>query len=98
MDFIADGTPSPFEDTSRYTARRVRDRFTQQILIDYTAELGLRPLEPGLYAPDRTAVMVEHTDPPAPNQLRPTSQEPDPARSTATSVARDTLNRPPIRT
>ena len=68
-DFVNEGEPLPFEDTTTYTARRVPDRFTQPMLIDYTAALGLRPFDDDFYAPDHTAVMVENTNPPAPDKL-----------------------------
>ncbi len=36
------GEPFPFEDQSRYTARRIRDRFDRPLLIDYLGALGIR--------------------------------------------------------
>jgi hypothetical protein len=36
------GAPLPFEDLSRYGARRVRDRLTRQLLVGYLAALGIR--------------------------------------------------------
>ena len=68
-DFVNEGDPLPFEDTTTYTAHRVPDRFTQPMLIDYAAALGLRPFDDDFYAPDHTAVMVEDTNPPAPDEL-----------------------------
>jgi hypothetical protein len=35
------GTPLPFEDLSRYRARRVRDRLPRQLLVGYLAALGI---------------------------------------------------------
>ncbi|MEJ5914784.1 hypothetical protein [Pseudokineococcus sp. 1T1Z-3] len=61
--FVDLGDRLPFEDASAYTAPRVKNRFTQQTLIDYAAELGLRPFDADFYASDRTAVLVEHTGP-----------------------------------
>jgi hypothetical protein len=61
--FVDLGDRLPFEDTDAYTAPRTRDRFTQQMLIDYAAALGLRPFDADFYAPDRGAVLVEHTGP-----------------------------------
>src|SRR5687768_8390083 len=43
--FEQTGEPFPFEDTSRFEARRKRDRFRFEILENYLAELGLRPFE-----------------------------------------------------
>lgn len=34
------------------------------MLIDYAAALGLRPFAADYYAPDRTAIMIDHTVPP----------------------------------
>lgn len=62
--FVDMGDPLPFEDTSRYSARRVRDKFTQELLIQYAAAVGLRPFDEDFFTPDRTGVIVEHTDPP----------------------------------
>ncbi len=91
-DFVDEGKPLPFEDTDRYGARRVRDRFNQETLIEYAAALGIRPFDPNFYAPDRSAVLIENTDPPpygswvtdlAGNQSRPRGMlpwQPDPRR------------------
>lgn len=35
------GTPFEFEDTGRYTARRKRDRFDRELLLDYLEHLGI---------------------------------------------------------
>jgi hypothetical protein len=35
------GAPFPFEDTARYAARRIRDRFDRRVLIAYLAALGI---------------------------------------------------------
>jgi hypothetical protein len=35
------GTPLPFEDPSRYWARRVRDRLTRHMLVGYLAALAI---------------------------------------------------------
>lgn len=57
------GDAQPFEDTAAYTAPRVRDRFSQQTLIDYAGAFGVRPFDADFYAPDRTATFVRHTGP-----------------------------------
>lgn len=44
-DFGTGGTPFPFEETERYAARRVRDRFTFDMLERYLRHLGLAPFE-----------------------------------------------------
>ena len=43
--FGSTGTPYPFEDVSRYEAKRIRDRFTPELLDDILKGLGA-PLEP----------------------------------------------------
>lgn len=43
------GTVQPFEHLSRYTARRVRDRFDRPLLIEYLAALGIRADDAGFY-------------------------------------------------
>ena len=59
------GTPLPFEDTARYTARRIRDRFTFDMLERYLKELGLSPFEESFYLPpDKpSAELVEKIGP-----------------------------------
>lgn len=51
------GTPLPFEDTSRYTARRVRDRFDRALLVTYLAALGIDVDDTAAYG---AATLVEH--------------------------------------
>lgn len=62
-DFSAEGTPFPFEETERYGARRVRDRFTFDMLERYLRELGLSPFEEHFYlpGPGAEAVLIERT-------------------------------------
>lgn len=43
--FDAVGTVQDFEDVSAYQRRRVSERFTGQMLVDYSAALGLRPFD-----------------------------------------------------
>lgn len=50
-DFSQSGTPFPFEDMARYGARRVRDRFTFDMLEAYLGALGLRPFGEDFYLP-----------------------------------------------
>lgn len=63
-NFVDHGEPLPFEDTRHYTAKKVQDCFTQQLLIRYCAALGLRPFDADFYAPDRVGVLIEDTSPP----------------------------------
>jgi hypothetical protein len=48
--FVDQGSPLPFEDETRYRTRRIRDRFTLATLAEYTASLGVRPLDEAFYA------------------------------------------------
>ncbi len=49
--FEATGTPQPFEQPERYTARRVQDRFTADMLDDYCRALGVRYFDPDFFGP-----------------------------------------------
>lgn len=57
------GEPLPFEETERYRARRVRDRFTMEMLRDYLQALGIRAFDEAFYLPpeDNSAVLLEQT-------------------------------------
>jgi hypothetical protein len=58
------GEPFPFEKVERYQARRVRDRFTFDMLQEYLGHLGLSPFEERFYLPEGTpAWLVEKTGP-----------------------------------
>jgi hypothetical protein len=54
--FETGGQVQPFEDTERYRARRIRDRFTSGMLAEYCHALGVRPFDPDFYAPQ--AILV----------------------------------------
>ena len=56
-EFHASGTEQDFEEPERYTARRVRDRFTSDMLERYCMALGIDPFNEDFYGP--TAVLVE---------------------------------------
>jgi hypothetical protein len=63
------GEPFPFEKVEQYKARRVRDRFTFDMLKDYLRHLGLSPFEEGFYLPEGApAWLVRKTGPAAPTQ------------------------------
>ncbi|WP_375768466.1 hypothetical protein NR798_43435 [Archangium gephyra] len=49
--FDQTGEPFPFEKLEQYQARRVRDRFTFDMLKDYLRHLGLSPFEEDFYLP-----------------------------------------------
>jgi len=58
------GEPFPFEQVERYQARRVRDRFTFEMLKDYLRHLGLSPFEEDFYLPSgSSAWLVQKTGP-----------------------------------
>jgi hypothetical protein len=61
------GEPFPFEKVEQYQARRVRDRFTFDMLKQYLHHLGLAPFEEAFYQPEGApAWLVEKTGPVAP--------------------------------
>ena len=66
--FGQSGEPFPFEKLEQYQARRVRDRFTFDMLKEYLRHLGLSPFEENFYLPQRTpAWLVEKTGPVVPS-------------------------------
>lgn len=71
------GEPLPFEDVERYQARRVRDRFTMEMLRDYLQELGIRAFDEDFYLPPEhnRAVLLKRTDLRLPNMKKYTLAE-----------------------
>ena len=62
--FDQSGEPFPFEQVERYQARRVRDRFTFEMLKDYLRHLGLAPFEEDFYLPPGScAWLIQKTGP-----------------------------------
>ncbi|PTL79593.1 hypothetical protein [Vitiosangium sp. GDMCC 1.1324] len=62
------GEPFPFEKLEQYQARRVRDRFTFDMLKEYLRHLGLSPFEEDFYLPEGApAWLVEKTGPVLPS-------------------------------
>jgi hypothetical protein len=62
--FDQSGEPFPFEQVERYQERKVRDRFTFEMLKDYLRHLGLSPFEEDFYLPEGApAWLVEKTGP-----------------------------------
>lgn len=47
--FDANGAVQSFEDTEAYKRRRVVDRFSATMLVEYCAALGLRPFDPDFF-------------------------------------------------
>ena len=54
-----DAFPNPVD----HSRRLVPDRFTHDHLVQVAEFFGLRPFDEDFYAPDRWAVLVEHTEP-----------------------------------
>ena len=68
-EFGQSGKPFPFEKPEQYQARRVRDRFTFDLLKEYLRHLGLSPFEEDFYLPQGApAWLVEKTGPVVPGQ------------------------------
>ncbi|MFL5358214.1 hypothetical protein [Archangium sp.] len=66
-DFGQSGEPFPFEKLEQYQARRVRDRFTFDMLKEYLRHLGLSPFEEDFYLPEGApAWLVERKGPVSP--------------------------------
>jgi hypothetical protein len=62
--FVQSGEPFPFEQVEQYQARRVRDRFTFEMLKDYLRHLGLAPFEEDFYMPPGScAWLIQKTGP-----------------------------------
>jgi hypothetical protein len=62
--FVQSGEPFPFEQMEQYQARRVRDRFTFEMLKDYLRHLGLAPFEEDFYMPSGSrAWLIQKTGP-----------------------------------
>lgn len=59
--FIDQGAPLPFERTERYTASKIRDRFTPELLFDYCRALGIRLGDEDFYGP--RGILVNVPDP-----------------------------------
>lgn len=64
--FDANGEILPFEQVERYTAKKVRDRFTPEMLDQYLAALGIHFFSPDFYNADQIAYLVSKDGPCAP--------------------------------
>lgn len=70
------GDPFPFERLEKYQERRVRDRFTFDLLKDYLRQLSLSPFEEDFYLPEGApAWLVEKTGTFTPTQRDYTLEE-----------------------
>lgn len=61
--FNAVGTVQPFEEVEAYGARRVRDRFTSEMLERYCKALGIEVFDPNFYGPEAVFFEVDVTVP-----------------------------------
>lgn len=57
-EFVASGTPQPFEEPTNYKARTIRNRFTPEMLERYVQALGVDAFNEGFYGP-AVATLVE---------------------------------------
>ena len=62
-EFDAHGPMQDFEEPEAYSARRVRDRFTPDMLLRYCAALGLRPWDDDFY-PGPCVLLTSPIQPP----------------------------------
>lgn len=61
-EFDSSGRIRPFEQPERYKARRIRDRFTPEMLDEYCQALGIRPFDETFYGPRYTIVRGDAPD------------------------------------
>jgi len=59
------GEPQPFEHPDRYKARRLRDRFTSEMLEEYCRALGIEVFDPSFYGSRAVLVRTAVDLPPA---------------------------------
>lgn len=57
------GRPLAFEDTDRYLARRIRDRFDRGALVSHLAAFGIRVDDPGFYGRGRLVQQLVDFEP-----------------------------------
>ena len=62
--FDANGTVQDFEDVTAYENRRTAERFTAAMLVDYCAELGLKPFDGDFYPGPSALVRTPASPPP----------------------------------
>ena len=65
------GEPFPFEKVEQYQARKVKDRFTFDMLKEYLRHLGLSPFEEDFYLPEGAPAWLSERKGP----VLPTHQE-----------------------
>jgi hypothetical protein len=64
--FDANGDPLDFEQLERYRARRIRDRFTPDLLQDYLSNLGIHLFALDFYEAPQPAYLIAKEGPTAP--------------------------------
>ncbi len=62
--FETAGKQLPFEMTEKYEAKRVRDRFTPEMLEEYAHALGIHLFDPGFYGPEGLLINIPKRLPP----------------------------------
>jgi hypothetical protein len=56
--FNATGTVQPYEQTDRYAAPGISDRFTPEMLEDYCRALGIKVFDQGFYGPEAVLIRI----------------------------------------
>lgn len=65
-EFNASGTEQPYEEVEAYSAKKVRDRFTPDMLDRYLQAIGIRAFDPAFYESPGGHFLVEKVGPFAP--------------------------------
>jgi hypothetical protein len=61
--FAANGQPFAFEDSDRYKVRRIRDRFTPDMLDEYLRNFGIQFFSPDFYNVAQPAFLISKDGP-----------------------------------
>lgn len=64
-DFYTAGTPLPYENQAAYQARRIRDRFSRETLLDCIERWGAGIRDPLFWTSDQPAITFVRKDPAA---------------------------------
>jgi hypothetical protein len=62
--FSVDGTPQPFEELQNYKARRIADRFTDEMLERYCKALGIGLFDEAFYGMNAAVINTVQKLPP----------------------------------
>jgi hypothetical protein len=65
------GDPLPFEQTERYEAKKIRDRFTVDMLEEYCRAIGVEVFDEEFYGPRGYVIEQRFREPNGPAQRRP---------------------------